>query len=411
MLSGRQARELSKAARAAASRAPQSLTVVRYRARSAGATIARLTTTAVLAYVIALQLPGTTLPVLAPLTALLVVQVSVYQTLRSAFRRITAVLVGVLLAVALSAWVGFTWWSLGLTIAIALAIGFALHLGDSILEVPISAMLILSVGTIRSAADTRIVETLVGAAAGLAVGLLWGRPQRQSAEEAIEDLSDKMASLLEQIAAGLRAGSVRESAADWLSRGRELNTEIRRVDGALRHAEESVRLNPRAVMLLPAGHDLRSQLEPLEHATITIRGLARSLADSAWLADGSTVVRDREIQVRLAGTLEQLADAVRTYGRCAQVHNRPDRDQLVTELQEQLARAQIRQNKLSELMGVDPVAHPVGWPLRGEIVSHLDRLRKTLEAGVPAGHRSHGRARHWRRPPKSRRRGAATRPQ
>jgi hypothetical protein len=410
VLSGRQARELGKAARAAASRAPESLTVVRYRAQSAAATIARLSSTAILAYVVALQLPGTTHPVLAPLTALLVVQVSVYQTVRSAVRRITAVLVGVLLAVALSVWVGFTWWSLGLTIAIALAIGFLLHLGDATLEVPISAMLILSVGTIASAADTRIVETLVGAAAGLVVGLLWARPQMQPAEEAIEDQSDKMAGLLERMAAGLRAGSVRESAAEWLSRGRALHVEIQRVDDALRHSEESVRLNPRAAMLLPAGHDLRSQLEPLEHAVITIRGLARSLADSAWLTAGHTVVRDSEIQVRLAGTLEQLADAVRTYGRLAQVHTRPDRDQLITELQEELARAQLKQNELSELIGIDPAVHPVGWPLRGEIVSQLDRLRKTLEAGVPAGHRPHGRTYRWRRARKARRRGAVTRP-
>ena len=251
VISGHQARHIGRAARAAAQRAPQGLTVVRYRAQPAVATIARLSSTAILAYLIALQLPGTTHPVLAPLTALLVLQVSVYQTLRSAVRRITAVVVGVLLAVALSVGVGFTWWSLGLTIAIALAIGYALHLGDTILEVPISAMLVLSVGTIRNAADTRIVETLVGAGAGLAAGLLWGRPQTQSAEEAIEDLCDKMAGLLERMAAGLRAGSVRESVEDWLTRGRALSAEIRRVDDALRHAEESVRLNPRAAISAP----------------------------------------------------------------------------------------------------------------------------------------------------------------
>jgi hypothetical protein len=411
VLSGRQAQQrLGRAARAAAERAPQSLTVARYRAQPAALTIVRLTSTAVFAYVVALQLPGTTHPVLAPLTALLVMQVSVYQTLRHAAQRITAVLVGVLLAVGLSAWVGFTWWTLGITIAIALAIGHVLHLGDTILEVPISAMLILSVvGTLRSAADTRVVETMVGAAAGLLAGLLWARPQVQSAEEAIEDLADKMASLLERMAAGLRAGSVRESAADWLAEGRALSAEIQRVDDALRHAEESVRLNPRAAMLLPPRYDLRFQLEPLEHAAITVRFLARSLADSAWLTEGRSGVRDREVQVRLAGTLEELADAVRTYGRLAQVHHRPDRDRLVTEMQEQLLQAQKRQNELSEVMGIDPAVHPVGWPLRGEIVSHLDRLRKTLEAGVPGGHRQQGRARPWRLPQQRRRSPAARR--
>ena len=85
-------------------------------------------------------------------------------------------------------------------------------------------------------------------------------------------------------------------------------------------------MTPRAAMLLPPRYDLRFQLEPLEHAAITIRGIARSLADSAWLTEGNSVVRDREVQVRLAGTLEELADAVRTFGRLAQVHIRPDRD-------------------------------------------------------------------------------------
>jgi uncharacterized membrane protein YgaE (UPF0421/DUF939 family) len=405
-LSGRRARQLGRAARAAALRAPQGLTVVRYRAQPAAEMIARLGSTAILAYLVARLVPGTSHPVIAPLTALLVVQVSVYQTLRSAVRRVTAVVVGVLLAVALSAWVGFTWWSLGLMIAIALAIGYALRLGDTILEVPISAMLILSVGAIRSAADTRIIETLLGAGAGLLAGLLWGRPQVQSAEEAIEDLCDKMAGLLERMAAGLRAGSVSDSVADWLARGRALSAEIRRVDAALRRAEESVRLNPRAANLLPARHDMRRQLEILEHAAITVRGLARSLADSVRLVDGNTVVTDREIQVRLAGTLEQLAGGMRTYGRLAQVHARPARDQLIAELQEQLGQAQEKQNQLSEVMGIDPVVHPVGWPLRGEIVSDLDRLRKELEAGVPGGHGPHGRGRYWRRARQLGRRGA-----
>jgi uncharacterized membrane protein YgaE (UPF0421/DUF939 family) len=132
-------------------------------------TIVRLASTAVFAYLVALLLPVTSRPVLAPLTALLVIQVTLYQTLRSAVRRVGAVVSGVLLAVALSSWVGFTWWSLGLTIAVALAIGYALHLGDSVLEVPISAMLILSVDT-HSAGTWRIVETLVGAGAGLVAG-------------------------------------------------------------------------------------------------------------------------------------------------------------------------------------------------------------------------------------------------
>lgn len=154
---------------------------------------------------------------LAPLTALLVAQVSIYRTLRSAVRRVASVVAGVLLALGLSAWVGFTWWNLGIAIALGLAVGYALHLREEILEVPFSAMLIMSVGT-RSAATGRIVETFIGTAAGLVAGFVLTSPRVQPAEEAIEELCGTMAGLLDRMAAGLRAGPVQPAAATgWLA--------------------------------------------------------------------------------------------------------------------------------------------------------------------------------------------------
>src|SRR5262245_16488615 len=70
-------------------------------ARSAFAYISRLTATATFAYLVALVIPaGTNRPVLAPLTALLVLQASLFQTVRSAIRKVLSVTVGVLVAVA-----------------------------------------------------------------------------------------------------------------------------------------------------------------------------------------------------------------------------------------------------------------------------------------------------------------------
>src|SRR6266851_2451295 len=222
----RRARRIGAAARAVAQRTPETLTVVRLRAQPTAVTVARLAGTAVFAYLVALPLPVSPQPVLAPLTALLVVQVSLYQTLRSAVRRVAAVVAGVLLAVGLSAWVGFTWWSLGITVVLALAVGYALHLGDAILEVPVSAMLILSVAGPGKAATGRIIETLVGAGAGLAAGFILGPPRVQPAAEAIEDLCRKMADLLDQMAADLSDGSVLGRSGDWLRQARSLAGEI-----------------------------------------------------------------------------------------------------------------------------------------------------------------------------------------
>jgi uncharacterized membrane protein YgaE (UPF0421/DUF939 family) len=392
----RRTAKLGAAARAVAQRTPQTLTLVRHRAQPVAVTIARLTCAAVFAYLLALLLTSTPRPVLAPLTALLVVQVSLYQTLRSAVTRAASVVAGVLVAVALSAWVGFTWWSLGILIAVALAIGYALRLGENVIEVPITAMLILSVGT-RAAATGRIIETFVGSAAGLVAGFVLTPPRVQSAEEAIEDLCGKTAGLLGRIASGLGDGSVADAAGEWLSQARSLGREIRRVDDALRQAEDSIRMNPRSAGLPVSTVTLRRSLETLEHETTAVRILARSLADLTRLDDIDNPLTGQAVRDRLSGALRELSAAVRIYGALA-IQQDPARHGLLeSELEGRLAAAEEQQDRLSELLGIDPAARPVGWPLRGELISHLDRLRRELQAGKP-DRGSRRRARSWRRP-------------
>ena len=394
----RRAAPLTAAARVVAQRAPVTLTVVRHRAQPTAATIVRLTATAVFAYLIALPVPGVSRPVLAPLTALLVAQVSLYQTLRSALRRVGSVVAGVLVAVALSALVGFTWWTLGIVIVLALAVGNALHLGDHILEVPISAMLILSsVGT-RPAATGRVVETFIGTVAGLIAGFVLAAPKVQPAEEAVLDLCEKMAGLLDRISAGLADGTMADSVGGWLDEARSLPAEIQHVDDALREAEESTRLNPRSLRRPSTTLTLRETLETLEHEGITIRVLARSLADGARLADPGSPLEDPEARRLLAGVLREISSAVMSYGRLAVTDDGPDREGLESELERQLAAAHDRQVELGGLVRAGPADGSAGWPLRGELMSHLDRLRFELQAGRPGDSGRVRRKRLLRRP-------------
>ncbi|MGC1755479.1 MAG: aromatic acid exporter family protein [Trebonia sp.] len=392
------ATQISAAARTITQRAPVTLTLARHRAQPTAATIIRLTACAVFAYLIALPVPETSPPVLAPLTALLVLQVSIYQTLYSAVRRVAAVVTGVLIALGLSRWIGFTWWSLGLTITLGLAVGYALRLREAVLEVPISAMLILSVGS-KAAATSRITETLIGTAAGLIAGLVLTAPQVEPAEEAIADLARTMADLLDRMAAGLNDGSIDDSALAWLDQARALGNEITRVDVALQQAEESTTLNPRSMRLPYSTVTLRQSLETLEHSAITVRILARSLVDTTRLAGDDNPVNDPDVRRRLADTLRELSAAVRTYGSLATELDPRRHDALKAELERHLAAAHDQQDRLSELLATAPAARPVGWPLRGEVISHLDRLRSELEAGVPDGsaQRRRYRPRRWPR--------------
>ncbi|HEY6315817.1 MAG TPA: FUSC family protein, partial [Streptosporangiaceae bacterium] len=137
---------VGEAAKAVARRQAEQLTLVRRRAQPTAVYITRMTVTAVAAYLLAQQLPGaSSRSVIAPLTALLVVQATLFHTIRSAIQRVVGVTAGVLAAVAVSAYVPFSWYVLGMLIAGTLALGLVLRLREDTLEVPISAMLIFAV--------------------------------------------------------------------------------------------------------------------------------------------------------------------------------------------------------------------------------------------------------------------------
>lgn len=374
--------------------APTALTLVRHRAQPTAAFIARLTVTSTFAYVVALSLPLSPRPVLAPLTALLVVQVTMYYTVRSALQRIASVVAGVLVAVAFSAIVGFTWWSLAILIAVALAVGHILRLGDHLLEVPISAMLILSVNS-ESAATGRIVETLVGAAAGTLGGLIWAPVRVQPAEDAIVDMSGQLANLLDNMAGDLEADSVATTAGVRLSEARGLGREIQQVDRALTDAEESLRLNPRKRWLPYTSAILREALATLERATTTARGLARSVADESRL-DANTI-HDHQTRESLGAVLRQLAAAFRTFARLTRADastGEPTTARLEADLAQRRAAAGAALVKLAETLRAEPLAGYPAWPLRGELLVHLCRLRDELQVELPARTRGPGQERN-----------------
>src|SRR5215468_3125178 len=366
------------AAKAVARRQAEQLTVVRRRAQPTAVYIARLTATAVFAYLIAQALPGgSPRSVLAPLTALLVVQATLFNTIGTAIRRVAAVTVGVLAAVAVSAYVPFSWWVLGLLVAATLALGIVLRLREEILEVPISAMLIFSVGS-QAAAGTRITETLVGAAAGLAAGLVFGPVRVQPAMEAVADL-------LGQMADGLAEAPDPKRAAEWLDRTRALRGEIERVDDALAQAEESVRLNPRKLRVGDPAAGLRDGVSTLERAATDMRVLARSVADSARIDSEHTPVKEADTRSRLAAVLAELSAAVRAYGQLLEAdpvspeHASFAAEPITEALEDHLEEAQRQQNQLADLLSTNPAGQPEGWQLRGEILAHVDRLRTELE--------------------------------
>ncbi len=284
----------------------------------------RITIAAVASYVVAtLFFPGTQ-PLLAPLTAMLVVQVTPVSLLASGLDRVVAVVTGVFLAVAFAVVLPLEWWSLGLLIFVSITIGQALRLRANLIEVAISGMLVLGVGSLsaESAAWQRIAETLVGAAVGIAANLLFPpRIASADAARAIDGLSDSLTELLYGAAEELtklvaERRDVGPAARIWLDEARRItHHDIPRVGSALLHAEQGRKLNVRAVGTPDVGPGLRQGFEALEHSAVAIRSMLRAVVDATseptWLEDEGS----DDVLLGLAQTLRELAAGIDAFGK------------------------------------------------------------------------------------------------
>lgn len=374
------------------------------RGRTPGLRTAKTTLAAVLSFVVADRLHTSGAPVLAPLTALLVVQLTLYETVAQGIGRIVSVVLGVLLSIGIAASVGLTWWSVGVVVATSLVVGRLVRLGEHLLEVPITAMIVLAaVGTADRVALGRVYETLIGAAVGIAVNFVLAPPLYiQPAGDALAELSEAMATFSRGLADELRTGWSRAAADRWLIAARSLGVAVGRADRALVRAEESTHFNPRRSKARVAQPRLRTGLTGLEHAYVSLRSLCRSLLDRTYFVptqQEATGAYSQEARVALAELLDIAANAL---GQVGLVTSPEDasvtthdpglaaaRRLVVTELEE-LHR---RRDRLANLLIVDPAIDQGAWQQHGALLAAVDRLRIEVEAAV------HPSGQDWRPPP------------
>jgi hypothetical protein len=178
---------------------------------------------------------------------------------------------------------------------------------------------VLGVGYEAGAQSTgygRIVETVIGAVVGVLVNVLFPPPlQSRFAGQSVARLAEEIAALLGEAATQLPLGPSTEQTARWLEDARRLNRHIPRVDRALTQAEESRRLNVRAVGAPRSTRSLRGGLDSLELCSVATRTLFRSLHD--WVRSDMPEPDERYImQARgaWAELLAGLAVVVRAFG-------------------------------------------------------------------------------------------------
>lgn len=356
-------------------------TRLRARGRSALSRATRMTGATVAAFLaaetIGLRQPP---PLIAALTALLVVQATLASTLVNGVQRVVSVAAGVVLAVLLVSITGLTWWSLGALVAASIVVGQLLRLGPHLVEVPISAMLVLGVGQAAGAESVgwgRVVETIVGAIVGVLVNLAFPPAvSTRHAGHAVAAFADEMAALLSAAAEALEHGSIPdEIARQWMDDARRLNRRVPGIHQALDHAEESRHLNVRALGM-PQECGLRSDMEVLEHSSVTIRALFRAIHDATQRRTGVRDDPDYADAVRCATAvlMADMSAVFQAFGR--RTGRRLDRtaDAEHSELANALQSLRSSRASFENMLIGDPRSRYGLWELNFALLITVDRM-------------------------------------
>jgi uncharacterized membrane protein YgaE (UPF0421/DUF939 family) len=262
-----------------------------------GERIVKTAVAATLAWEVGRLVPDNPQPYLAPLTAILVMQPTIAQSISYAVQRALGVGIGIAVATLATATVGVHGWSIGLVVLVSLAAGARLRLGPvGTQQVAVSALLVLVLGATGNEtayALRRVADTIVGTLVGLGMNSFFAPPSRlPQAQAAVRSLGERISAVLDGLATGLADGITRRQAEETLSAARSLVEPIGRAQSAFVQATESLRYNPARVQeRTRLTVDTRARAA-LEHAAIQTRVIARTLAEAtdpengtpAWLA-------------------------------------------------------------------------------------------------------------------------------
>lgn len=340
----------------------------------------RSTVAAVLSYLAAVWLSEAAVPLLAPLTTLLVVQVTLYATLTRGIRRVNAVVAGVLVAVGFSALVGLSWWSLGVLILASLTVGHLVRVNEFVPEVAISAMLVLgvSVSRVTETALDRVVETVIGAVVGLLFNVVFVPPVwTRSASESIEDLAARIKRLLQHLSSELGGHTEVEDAAARLHEARRLDHDIVEVDASLAQAEESLKLNPRVKEGLLSRVVLRTGLDTLEICAVDLRVMARTLTDLAKSRKNEPLFPPEEAAA-IEEMLTHVAAAVEAFAVLITSDVSDDAETAESRLVMELSASHQARDHAAQLLLTGVQHHPRQWQLHGALLTEVDRMLDEL---------------------------------
>ncbi|MFD7665042.1 aromatic acid exporter family protein [Streptomyces sp. NPDC059788] len=298
--------------------------------------IGKSTLAATAAWVLSYNLLDAESPAFAPFSAVLIMQVTVYQSLLQSLRYVGAVAAGVAVQAVLGYLAGPDLLTFALVAVVALAIGRWPALGSQGSQVATAAFFAFSTYISAPAGIGKITHlgqiillVLIGCGVGVVVNVALVPPLRyRSAEHGIHTLARTLCDLVSDIYPAMREGEMdEERISHWRGRAEQTGTLITQAENGLRTARESLYFNPRNRLGRHRGRKgfegYGAVLKALERTMYQTASLTRSL--DQWRQDGNG--RDRRF-------LSGYADFLESVSRISQVLGQLDEDTLTDQARE-----------------------------------------------------------------------------
>jgi uncharacterized membrane protein YgaE (UPF0421/DUF939 family) len=329
---------------------------------------------------------------LAVVSAVIVVQVTSWQTVSKSIQRMLGVIIGVSLAVLVAHLLGLNFWTITFMIFFAQILGLFLQNRGQYLatQIPISAALALVLGATGSYPLLRVLGTLIGGLIGTAISLIFSPPIYVfKTRDAIAELTARVADAIPRLAAALAVQLSGAESRQVYTAIREVEQQVSATEQAYSLGVDSTRLNPWARRARRLLVDYPDMLQALDRLVRQMRRIAYTInePETAW----TELAQKQEWALEYARLLEEMGSTLRSMA--ANIHSSatpqrndlPDRETLRTQVehaqqqlrswQEQLAQ-DAQQNEAQMVNAASSPSISIGSriAIRGAILTDLRRM-------------------------------------
>lgn len=255
------------------------------------------------------------MPFLAPWTALLTVQLTVYRSVSHGLQTLVASILGVALSFVIGVGLGVSVGTFALALAVGMLVALVPWIRDEGIAIATTAIFVLGAGfgEQQPLLLDRIVEIALGVGVGVVVNLLIVPPLREKqASRYVDSINRRMGGVLVDMADEFATAWDMERADAWVEETRAMSEELGGAWQMVRFARESERGNPRTRRAtgrsrrgqgVAADHAEEASYEDIlarvEEGVSHLRHLSRTLREGAY-ADDEWDDRFRERWVAVA---------------------------------------------------------------------------------------------------------------